>query len=50
MALGIEVAPHELLDRSLIWNQAHLLHAVGEFDVADQGPCQSNPTRPLGRS
>lgn len=28
-----ETCRHELLDRTLIWNQVHLLHALGEFEA-----------------
>jgi putative transposase len=28
----IQICRHELLDRTAIWNQAHLLHALGEFE------------------
>src|SRR5262249_8620618 len=28
----VQTCRHELLDRTLIWNQAHLLHALAEFD------------------
>ncbi|PIA98512.1 integrase [Streptomyces sp. HG99] len=28
----VQTCRHELLDRTLIWNQAHLLHALGEFE------------------
>lgn len=28
-----ETCRHELLDQTLIWNQAHLLHALGEFEA-----------------
>jgi hypothetical protein len=27
----------ELLDRALVWNQAHLLHALREFEAFDNG-------------
>jgi hypothetical protein len=29
----VQTCRHELLDRTLIWNQAHLLHALGEFEA-----------------
>jgi hypothetical protein len=28
----VQTCRHELLDRTLIWNQAHLLHALAEFE------------------
>ncbi len=28
----MQTCRHELLDRTLIWNQAHLLHALAEFE------------------
>jgi hypothetical protein len=28
----IQTCRHELLDRTLIWNQTHLLHALSEFE------------------
>ncbi|WP_238005918.1 integrase core domain-containing protein [Dactylosporangium sp. AC04546] len=28
----IQTCRHELLDRTLIWNQAHLLHALREYE------------------
>ncbi|MET7511884.1 integrase core domain-containing protein [Streptomyces sp. NPDC005480] len=32
MERWVQTCRHELLDRTLIWNQAHLLHALGEFE------------------
>jgi hypothetical protein len=29
----VQTCRHELLDRTLIWNQAHLLHALAEFEL-----------------
>jgi transposase len=29
----VQTCRHKLLDRTLIWNQAHLLHALGEFET-----------------
>lgn len=29
----VQTCRHELLDRTSIWNQAHLLHALGEFEA-----------------
>lgn len=43
----------ELLDRTLIWNQSHLLHALREFETFDnrhrphQALRQAAPFRPL---
>ncbi|MET4658394.1 hypothetical protein ABID80_002104 [Streptomyces sp. PvP037] len=43
----------ELLDRTLIWNQSHLLHALREFETFDnrhrphQALRQAAPLRPL---
>ncbi|MFF5278892.1 integrase [Streptomyces sp. NPDC000133] len=33
MERWVQTCRHELLDRTLIWNQAHLLHALGEFEA-----------------
>lgn len=33
MGCWVQACRHELLDRTLIWNQAHLLHALGEFEA-----------------
>lgn len=32
MERWVQTCRHELLDRTLIWNQAHLLHALAEFE------------------
>ena len=32
MERWIQTCRHELLDRTLIWNQAHLLHALREYE------------------
>jgi transposase InsO family protein len=32
MERWVQTCRHELLDRTLIWNQAHLLHALSEFE------------------
>jgi hypothetical protein len=32
MERWIQTCRHELLDRTLIWNQTHLLHALSEFE------------------
>jgi len=43
----------ELLDRTLIWNQAHLLHALHEFEIfynehrPHQGIANARPLAPL---
>jgi hypothetical protein len=29
----VQTCRHELLDRTLIWNQRHLLHALREFEL-----------------
>jgi transposase InsO family protein len=33
MERWIQTCRHELLDRTLIWNQHHLLHALREFEI-----------------
>ncbi len=33
MERWVQTCTHEILDRSLIWKQAHLLHALGEFEA-----------------
>lgn len=33
----IQTCRHELLDRTLIWNHAHLLQALGEFETFFNG-------------
>jgi hypothetical protein len=51
-----ETCRHELLDRTLIWNQAHLLHALGKFEafcnqhrphrtLHSAAPCGQTPSR-----
>ena len=42
--MGADLPARELLDRTLIWNQAHLLHALREFEAFlnehdPTGPC-----------
>jgi hypothetical protein len=32
MERWVQTCRHELLDRTLIWNQRHLLHALQEFE------------------
>jgi transposase InsO family protein len=45
--------PRELLDRTLIWNQRHLLHALREFETfynghrPHQGIANARPLKPL---
>lgn len=49
----VQTCRHELLDRTLIWNQAHLLHALREFEQfynghrPHQGIANARPLRPL---
>jgi len=49
----VQTCRHELLDRTLIWNQAHLLHALREFEQfynehrPHQGIADARPLRPL---
>jgi hypothetical protein len=54
MERWVQTCRHELLDRTLIWNQRHLLHALREFEhscnqhrrhrtVADAAPLCSLP-------
>jgi putative transposase len=44
---------HELLDRTLIWNQRHLLHALRQYEQfynshrPHQGIANARPLRPL---
>ena len=33
MERRVQTCRHELLDRTLIWNQRHLLHALREFEA-----------------
>ena len=50
---GIQTCRRELLDRTLIWNQRHLLHALHEFERfynghrPHQGIANARPLRPL---
>src|SRR5437868_10371395 len=52
----IQTCRHELLDRTLIWNQRHLLHALREFESFYNGHrphralTQAAPLRPLPES
>jgi transposase InsO family protein len=49
----IQSCRHELLDRTLIWNQAHLLHALPEYEQhhnrhrPHRGVANARPLRPL---
>jgi hypothetical protein len=52
MERWVQTCRHELLDRTLIWNQRHLLHALREFEELSghrphQGVANARPLRPL---
>ncbi|MEY9969025.1 putative transposase [Streptacidiphilus sp. MAP12-16] len=47
MERWIQTCRHELLDRTLIWNQAHLLHALREFETFYN---RHRPHRSLGQA
>jgi transposase InsO family protein len=53
MERWIQTCRRELLDRTLIWNQRHLLHALREFERfynghrPHQGIANARPLRPL---
>jgi transposase InsO family protein len=53
MERWIQTCRHELLDRTLIWNQAHLLHALREYEGhynmkrPHRGISNARPLRPL---
>jgi hypothetical protein len=53
MERWIQTCRHELLDRTLIWNQAHLLHALREYEThynthrPHRGIADARPLRPL---
>ncbi|PWI08842.1 integrase [Streptomyces sp. NWU339] len=53
MERRIQTCRRELLDRTLIWNQRHLLHALGEFETfcnehrPHQGLANARPLHPL---
>ena len=53
MERWVQSCCYELLDRTLIWNQAHLLHALREFERfynchrPHQGIANARPLRPL---
>jgi transposase InsO family protein len=53
MERWVQTCRHELLDRTLIWNQQHLLHALRQFlrfynsHRPHQGIANNRPLRPL---
>ena len=53
MEQWIQSCRHELLDRTLIWNQRHLLHALQEYEQfhnsprPHQGLAHTRPLHPL---
>jgi transposase InsO family protein len=53
MERWVRTCRRELLDRTLIWNQRHLLHALGEFEIFSnehrphQGIANTRPLAPL---
>jgi putative transposase len=53
MERWIQTCSRELLDRTLIWNQAHLLHALREYEQhynghrPHRGIANARPMRPL---
>jgi putative transposase len=53
MERWVQTCRRELLDRTLIWNQAHLLHALREFEQfynshrPHQGIANARPLRAL---
>ena len=53
MERWVQTCRHELLDRTLIWNQRHLIHALREFEQfynalrPHQGIDNARPLRPL---
>jgi putative transposase len=53
MERWVQTCRHDLLDRTLIWNQRHLLHALREFEQfynghrPHQGIANARPLRPL---
>ena len=44
MERWVRTCRHELLDRTLIWNQRHLLHALHEFECFYNGLTRASPT------
>ncbi|WP_043541910.1 integrase core domain-containing protein [Salinispora pacifica] len=53
MERWIQACRHELLDRALIWNHAHLLHALRKYEHhhnqhrPHRGIANARPLRPL---
>jgi putative transposase len=53
MERWVQTCRHELLDRTLTWNQRHLLHALREYEQfynshrPHQGIANARPLRPL---
>jgi transposase InsO family protein len=53
MERWIQACHHELLDRTLVWNQAHLLHALREYERhhnrhrPHRGIANARPLQPL---
>jgi hypothetical protein len=53
MERWVQTCRHELLDRTLIWNQRHLRHSLREFEQfyndhrPHQGIANARPLRPL---
>jgi putative transposase len=53
MERWVRTCRHELLDRTLIWNQQHLLHALREYEIfynthrPHQGIANARPLAPL---
>ena len=53
MERWVQTCRHELLDRTLIWNQRHLLHALQEYEQfynphrPHQGIANLRPLKPL---
>ncbi|WP_235884288.1 transposase [Saccharopolyspora elongata] len=56
MERWVQTCRRELLDRTLIWNQRHLLHALREFEQfynthrPHRGIANARPLRPLPTS
>ncbi|GAA4588194.1 hypothetical protein GCM10023194_39190 [Planotetraspora phitsanulokensis] len=51
MARSIQACRREVLDRTLIWNQPHPLHALREFEIFynEHRPHRTAPLCPLPR-
>lgn len=47
MECWVQTCRRELLDRTLIWSQAHLLHALRQFEIHDNS---HRPHRALGQA